>query len=161
MGQNEYRGIGESSSRAFTCSKKRRETPTLLYMEGGWHMLFLSKMALWLESWGKTALWMELWKHLMTEGICVVEFSHGASQSKWCCSFQAHFCSPFFNFGSYLVFTTEYRKSTLRTFSFYVCEVFCNSVHDIPRPFMDLQSNSYSGQVQNTEENYQHEMTSL
>lgn len=82
MGQNEYRGIGESPSRAFTYSKKRGETPTLLYLEGGWHMLFLSKMALWLESWGKTALWMELWKHLMTECISVVEFSHEASQSK-------------------------------------------------------------------------------
>ena len=34
MGQNENGEIGESSSRAFTCGKKRGEIPTLLYLEG-------------------------------------------------------------------------------------------------------------------------------
>lgn len=34
VGQNENREIGESSSTAFSCGKKREEIPTFLYLEG-------------------------------------------------------------------------------------------------------------------------------
>lgn len=44
-------------------------------------MLFLGNMALWLDSWGNSTM-DGIWKHLMKEGVCVVEFSHGALQSK-------------------------------------------------------------------------------
>jgi len=44
-------------------------------------MLFLGKTALWLENWGNSTT-DGIMETLMKEGVCMVEFTHGASQSK-------------------------------------------------------------------------------
>lgn len=128
-----------------------------------WHVLFLGKMALWLESRGDRTMDRIMETPNERRCMCGGIFSWSIIIEMIMIT-MPFFPSPFLLSLILLWFLfsdPNWIQKQFTHFSFNVCEIFCSSVHDTQCTLMDLQSNSYSGQLQNTEENYQHELTSV